>query len=978
MADNIKELLDANKNELDALLRKYELLEKTHKNLIENMKNNVQTVNEFYEKDGSIIENVAMMTTNAKRDVLDFKRAMEEVLKEMNQVNGSLDQLSAKYSTPKEEIAKVIPLLREWVKIHEEVESLEEKRRSQGGILSEEEEARLNDCQSLIEKRTRVIEKMGHSAKKILKDYKESGEDIKNHIKYIEKLDDAIADSTDAQERYSNSVEIGSARGNKWSLFGNVFSSLWNTGKQIAKAGAKKWLEVDQSAHDFGRNMGMSARDINAHTASLFQNYGSLAKQLGMEFKDIYKFQTGYTEATERAVILTKEQVGTMAALSRNTGDEAISVASKNLDVFTTSANAAIDYLAKGVARASMDGLNVKKFSEHFANNIKMASKYTFREGVTGIQKMTLLSQKLKFNMESIGTAMDKFSTLEGAMEASAKLQVLGGSFAQNFGNPLEAMSEALLDGEAFTKRIIDSVANTAKFNEKTGELDLAPIDKQRLKSAADAMGISYDELHNMATQSRKTQLIDSAVKGSGLSEEQKSYLVNKAQYNQETGKWHLTDASGKMLEKDISQMTGEEIDAARNTDSYEKIIAADVNAIHTLFVDKANQELSENDRIKGWQENLLLTIGSWYEEMPSWFQWIVSALMNSQLIGGIFDLVGGGLKGVFKHGGKLLSKGSKLLGGFGSKVASAWKGGMKGSVKSIGSGATKWITKGTSATAKYVARPLSKVVRGGSKLLGKMATPLAVGLTAWEVGDAIHTYEQNRKAIVNEITISGKEKAKALNDAAKQRNKQMGGAIGGLAGGILGAILGSIILPGIGTVIGGGLGGWGGYEAGSEIGRLVTETPEETYERLRKEGYKEDINAAEGYIEEGEWASSPEATEEEEMKTNVKAIEKQVQGVNEKLGVTNGLLSSTNISGGGSVKTDVKTNQNTTISVSDMKMNMSGEIKLTTDYNAGHIDVGKLFQDIKFQNSLKEFMAQNANILPGSNKPANQNSTAS
>ena len=91
-------------------------------------------------------------------------------------------------------------------------------------------------------------------------------------------------------------------------------------------------------------------------------------------------------------------------------------------------------------------------------------------------------------------------------------------------------MSEALLDGEAFTKRIINTVTLSAKFNAKTGEIDLSPIDKQRLKSAAEAMGISYDELHNMATQSRKSSMISKVVSGKGLSESQEAYLTNKEQ----------------------------------------------------------------------------------------------------------------------------------------------------------------------------------------------------------------------------------------------------------------------------------------------------------------------------------------------------------------------------------------------------------------------------------------------------------------
>jgi hypothetical protein len=86
--------------------------------------------------------------------------------------------------------------------------------------------------------------------------------------------------------------------------------------------------------------------------------------------------------------------------------------------------------------------------------------------------------------------------------------------------------------------------------------------------------------------------------------------------------------------------------------------------------------------------------------------------------------------------------------------------------------------------------------------------------------------------------------------------------------------------------------------------------------------------------------------------------------------------LAANNVKGSGSVKSDVKTNTHTTISIADMKMNMNGEIKLTSDYNAGHIDIGKLFQDNQFRTSLKDFIASHAQVSPGSGKPINTNST--
>lgn len=997
MAENLNDLLNSNKSELESILNEYRYLEQSHKSLINVLKTNIQIINEFYDSNDGLIDNMALMATNAKKDMSSLKQAMEEQIRQIQKADAAVEELSFRYAVSKEEIVKVIPYLKKWAELNEEITKLKD-RKNGGEILTAAEEERLMSCDAQIALTQQRIERMGSTIKDFFEKFKEGDAEIKQNVEEVENLENALQKTKDAQEDFNGSMEKGSkiAQSFKGGWFMNLLSGAWNIITDVAKKGAEKWLEVDQAAHDFGRSMGMSARDIDAHTTSLFANYGNMAKTLGMEFKDIYKFQTGYADATEKSIILTKEQVGSMAALSRNTGEEAISVASKNLDVFATSANATIDYLAKGTARAAMDGLNVKKFSDAFANNIKLASKFTFREGITGIQKMTLLSQKLKFNMESIGTAMDKFSSLEGALDAGAKLQVLGGSFAQNFGNPLEAMSEALLDGEAFTKRIIDSVSATAKFNSKTGELDLAPIDKLRLKGAAEALGVSYDELHNMATQSRKEEMIGATVKGKGLNEEQISYLTNKAQYNTATGKWHLTDASGQMLPQDISQMTAEDIDKARNTDSYEKILAADVSEIHDLLISKANDELSQQDYATGLQESINMRVGEILDGLPKWVQDIIAAIMMVSAVSGITGLLGN-LGGKAVRGvGKLLSRGAKSTSWIGKATNAtklAWASGMRGRTVAMGkTAAARWSTKGISATAKYVGRPISyvtkplgAVVKGGSKLLSKAAAPLLL-LDAGLTGYNMYSSQQDYKKVVEEAKASNmhsiKEKAAAIHQQEMERNKAMtegGIELGATA---LGATIGTFIAGPAGTIIGGGLGGlvgWGANLLG--LGEAVApdaRSEEEIIRELMREGHKIDIVDSEGYVKEGEWDDKAKAAndEKESMQTHVGSIEKEVQDVNDQLNVTNQLLAANNVKGNGSVKSDVKTNTHTTISIADMKMNMNGEIKLTSDYNAGHIDIGKLFQDNQFRTSLKDFIASHAQVSPGSGKPINTNST--
>ncbi len=975
MDKDLLSLLDANKVELEGMLQKYEYLNKTHNDLTKSIKENVDATNKFFKESGGVIEDIAVMTTSAKKDMIALNEAMSEQIALVKKVNEEMDDMSNKYHISKDELAEVIQLLEKRAEIQEKINSLGDPNLLTGEQV--DEWIQLSDALIKVED---SMNKYGAAAERIKNDFDGGDTKVKNIVKNTKQLETATKNVTDAQGKYNASMQDAINKSNNFKKSGwfALLSTGWNLLKNIGKKGFDKWREVDQAGRDFGRTMGMTGEQLNEHVSGILDNYGGMARKLGMEFKEIYKFQTGYAEATEKAVILTHEQVTSMAGLSRNTGEQAISVASKNLDVFATSADATIEYLTKGTARAAMEGLNVKKFSEAFANNIKMASKYTFKEGITGIQKMTLLSQRLKFNMESIGTAMDKFSTLEGALDAGAKLQVLGGSFAQNFGNPLEAMSEALLDGEAFTKRIIDTVANSAKFNSKTGELDLAPIDKQRLKAAANALGISYDELHNMATQSRKSEIISGTVKGKGLTEQQEAYLTNKAQYNKETGKWHLTDASGKMLEKDISQMSSEEISEAMGADTYEKVIASDVKGIHKWIVQNTSNQLSKIEDIKGREEQIMMAVANGIDALPEWLQKIINILVGMSMVSGVTSLMGnfGGRAG--RRMSRLASRsswvgrtiGMSRVGRAWRGTSAAWKAGMHGkNIAKLGN-ATKWtkIVNTGARGARYVVKPLSTVAKAGGKALGKVAIPLELALGGYSIYSAQKQFDEYAEQTKKDYTLNKKDRAKALADAHRQKNIQQwedGIETGASA---TGAAIGSIFGPAgtfVGSAIGWGVGALANlFGAGEALGEATAKSAEDYEKELEAAGIQDDLVESEGYMEMGEFAEDEEGKDvQEQVKNKVGNIENTTASINEKLSV----IAQNTLNSGGNVKPNANTN--TQVQFSDL--NCKGEIvcRVVGDGASSSFDINTLFKNPDFTSGIKHIIQNSMTEMTGGKK---------
>jgi hypothetical protein len=934
-----------NRNNLQKLSDELGYLSKNQQDLMNTIKQTMSSYDSYYENTNGIVDSFLRRQGNVKENFKELNDLMSQQVEKIKEVEESIKGMADNHGLSVEEVNKLIEKI-------ETLKKLEEAKK----VSSEEEN-------KIIDKRIQKIQQefaiFGEGGMKMLQAYKSGDEELQNTLTKLKEQRELTEDINDTQNKLNRSIEEGKEKYENLKRSGLVdfLGGLKDAIFGLAKGAMDKYKEIDQAGRDFGRNMGMSADELDRHTRNLIRKNGDLAKKLGMEFKDMYKFQIGYADATQKAAMLTTTQVGTMAALTRNTGEEAVNVASKNLDVFASSADATIEYLAKGTSRASLEGLNVKKFSEAFANNIKMASKYTFKEGITGIQKMTLLSQRLKFNMESIGAAMDKFSTLEGAIEASAKIQVLGGSFANNFGNPLEVMSEALLDAEGFTKRIIDTIASNAKFDKKTGEVNLAPIEKQRLKHYADALGISYDEVFNMTTQTRKSKEIERAVGKGKFSEEEISYLANKSQYNKETGKWELIDVEGG--KHNIDELTKDELKVLRNVDTHEKLLNSSVSKIKELMMDNAEKQQSIQENITGLKEFVTSEIASWLTNWPNFTRWLMLALGVSSGLG-----IAGGLTSMAKGGLKFGSGGFRLLGGLlGGGVGSATVGSATVGGATVG-GANGLTRMGNLSRARQLVlarqatNNMTKFVRGKGGVLAVIGGGLGVY-------SSMSDYSDTKQAILNS-DMSDSEKRTAISKAKVERNKGVGGSIGGAAGGWGGAIGGAKVggaigtsigaafggvgaVPGalIGSIIGGIAGGFGGGWLGNLIGESVGEAVSENVDETPKD--ENDKNGEIGIL------------------TEIKNVAVGIQSKVDKMHNIMLLYSGEEpIRGGQKNKNGDFTNK---ISVSDIKVNVNGNVRLVADNKM--INIGSLLDNPTFKTEICKIVQESINKTPINRQPA-------
>lgn len=852
----------------------------------------------------------------------------EEELKLKFKVNANLGQLYdeykneiSKYDKKNQEIAEISETIQENLgisseKLNEAIELIEKRKKIEqeiSNIIAERDKNPV-DSDEYDNLQLRVWEKE-EELKKLTKkinddatvfsavDKYDKDNDTKDALDEISKKREENVESAKKVAEYEKQIgnEISSSNQKlqkRERIYTQTVAAL-KASFDVVKGFAKKWAEVDEIVTKYGRSVGISAEQTNAYRKNVLDNFGQMAGRLGMTVQEIMKFQEQYAKNTGRAVMLTNEQVESLAGLSKITSDIATETMVSNMDNFGASVDTASGYLAQAYARASQVGLNAAKTSETFANNIKMASKYSFREGINGISKMTMLSQRLKFNIESMSGALDKFSTIEGAISTSANIQLLGGAYAAQFSNPMQAMGEALLDAESFTKRIVDTFSNFAYFDKEKGMVDMNPFEKQRMKLAAQELGINYDEAWNIATQTAKAKVVEKELgaNANNLDESNKEYLKNLAQYDTDKKAFYVTyyDNDGNQQKKDIRDITSnEQVESIRRTNNKEEILQDDVHQIKGLLHEYVKKKVGETKTVieidKGIKERGAIGAANAMDPALSRGKGIANGLSEagSGMFGGVYGLATvGGIVSTIGAGGFLgsrwiknkfigVGRGNVTTGGnnipsSGTKPSSMTFSQRRSLINKYGSASNARAATKFSNLSKVGGNALKfggKALKFGGAALGAVTAAAEIGTSIYGAVKTNKNYKENIKKIDSDRSLSSEEKAKAKYDAKKTKNKATGKAIGSTVGAIIGGAIGLIGGP-AGVAIGAGIGASIGKWIGGKTGSAVTKKPKGS--GGTSSDYTDSSNTVQGNTTQGD--TQEQTVQNSKLETDVHSI---------------------------------------------------------------------------------------------------------
>lgn len=362
------------------------------------------------------------------------------------------------------------------------------------------------------------------------------------------------------------------------------------------------FIKIDQAASTYTKTVGGSRASMKALRKETIDlgNERKIQAKYNTSVEELITLQTKYNTELGRSVKLTNDQKESLAALKQVYGDEkAIEFATK-LSSFGYDMTRASSLAGKMFADASKRGIALDKYSKNLLTNIKMAQTLTFQRGVDGLREMAARASEINFNMNETAKAADKLSTLEGALQASSQLAVLGGNFAQ-FANPLAMFNEALNDAEGLQDRIINQFSGLASWDSNRGEIYMNGMDRVRLKEAAKAMGMDPNELINMTFEKARKDKLAPEIDRLGVSDDIKKLLSNVAQLD-ENGNGYITVNGKKTSMQEAAQMDPEELS---------KILRTQNNSDSENISEIAQSVLSIKDNVEGWTKSFGDTMSS-------------------------------------------------------------------------------------------------------------------------------------------------------------------------------------------------------------------------------------------------------------------------------------------------------------------------------------------------------------------------------
>lgn len=597
-----------------------------------------------------------------------------------------------------------------------------------------------------------------------------------------------------------------------------VVSSLFS----LVKEGFNTTMQFHQQSIATARQIGMTNAQAHAYSQVLAKDATELGIKYGITADAVKKITENLSNAIGRNMFLSQQQREAIVQMNKLVTEQTTSdFMTQMVSGMGAQVDAVEGAVAKTYATAMRQGLNVQKMSSKVAQNLQLANKLSFREGVNGIVKMVALSEKVGANLQSLAGAANNFLELDKAIENAAKMQMLGGSAAMYGGNPLTAAYEANYDPEAFMERMTKTLGGYATFDKNTGMGRVNGLSMDFVRQIAQNLGMSTEEAVTIAKRQAEAKYKEANFGGAintlaNGNDNIKNFILNTSQVSGNS--LVMKDNNGEMRSLEWFQ------ESAEGQKQLKEMMDLQNMDEKQLMERQARELTSINEKIEGFETSLTGLLAQMFQPWIPGLQKFVDNGAQSMLAVGK-EFVDGVKPYIPKIRDGIVTVVNAVTG-----LASVIANNIVPAVRFL-SGHWKELLAAIAAVA--AGSFVGKFKKGGK--VGASAGRTATNGKTWR---QIGRYTKNAYSMSSNPLKGVWNAGKTLTKYSKLARGGVGGMVGGLVGmGVdaaadagllgeegsfghtvgktaasaaeyagLGAMIGSII-PGVGTAVGAGLG---------------------------------------------------------------------------------------------------------------------------------------------------------------------------
>lgn len=293
------------------------------------------------------------------------------------------------------------------------------------------------------------------------------------------------------------------------------------------------WDEINKSIITVTQNLGQTNDSLNvtgSYSYAIGKNFQNAAVQLekmGVGTKEVSQFLSNMSDYTGTMVGFASEAMEKYGALQKILGASNIDATLENYNSLGKGLTTSTKLIEDMTMASYKMGLNASKVAKTMNANFKSASNISFKGGSKEIAEMARESVKLGVDMGQVISKSRELRNPEQAIEFSQNMQMLGGDFANLFGDASNVLYNARNNTKQFQKDISKASASLVSVNSITGELEVLPENFDKASLAAAQLGMDVDTFLESGKKAKKLEIFKDTFKG--LTEDQANVLTGFA-----------------------------------------------------------------------------------------------------------------------------------------------------------------------------------------------------------------------------------------------------------------------------------------------------------------------------------------------------------------------------------------------------------------------------------------------------------------